>query len=1163
MRLAGALALITLWACENPAAGAYARRITVPGDLIGGPGAIGAVGDYLIGNHKFKVIIQDKGWSRGFGIFGGGIIDADVVRASGEGHDEFGELFPALLLQAFDVADQTVVDPQGRSTDYAGIEVLSDGSDGGAARIVTRARGGDFLTMIGLLLDFALPESSLRYETEYVVAPGSRHVKIIGRLINEGLTPISLPDPSVASFLEDYGVANLELPLGDVTLFGVGNEVFAPGAVMRVGDPPPACAAPCPKPVGFDLRFAMEAAYQVPITPTPPPGDPIEFLVPGLVVDLVATAGGPQVSYGFAAGESERNYVWSHRDRYEVNNEVKVTKHSMLAPFIVSSFTGVYYNLPPPAIGPGETYEYTRYFIVGTGDVASIRDEVYAIRRAELGAKAPQVSHLRGRVIDARTGSPVHEAWVHILDDKGRPFSQAQVNDEGWFLMKLEHGRYAYRITAPGRHPFPDRSALRFFDLTGNRLLHIEIPPAAEIVVRVADSAGKALPAKVSLVARYEPEFDGADPMDFLFDMSLNEGRRSTDLSWRLPAGQRTRRFVEKTFYTYNGMAHAAVRPSCLGERCRDYDVVVSRGPEYTLATISGVRLNPGERREVSAVLRRVVDTAHWVATDLHVHAVGSADSDVPNDVRVMSAAGEGVEIPVATDHNFITDYRPAIAALGLYDWVGSIVGVELSTLEMGHFNGFPLTLDIGAPSHFPYVAACAGATKVNRTAFDWVECTPGELFNGLRALGSLGPDRTVVQVNHPRDTILGYFNQYGLNPFSATPEAPPGGFVPQDRVPGQYSPESFSYDFDAIEVANGKRLDQFHAFRLPMDAPQDAYDAVRSCPDGHPENERGQVLYDKSGRVAYPGAVDDWLHLLNAGFTYTATGNSDSHGHASDEMGIPRTYLYIEPFADGKPRDGAPAAISDLDVVHAIKGHRALVSNGPFLTMSVLTDATGGGTAEWPIGSTVAYAADARGASVRIFFHLKSAPWIKVDKILLYANGKVVDAIGVPAGAHDDFPVTRTYPNAAFLAVYPNGFDRDMVLVAEAVGATSMFPVVTPKEEPPTNISQALSALAEGLGVSDLGTGDGITAPDYVQTVRPYALTNPIWLNLDASGTVSRPTWNAPGNEPGPGAAPACPAINTIVSKRWLPRVFERPRGGAHYQPADIRKTFHAQCSH
>ena len=73
----------TMLSCESPEATSYAKMVETPDELIGGPGALGMVGDYLLSNDKIRVIIQDKGWSRGFGVFGGGIIDADIVRPRG------------------------------------------------------------------------------------------------------------------------------------------------------------------------------------------------------------------------------------------------------------------------------------------------------------------------------------------------------------------------------------------------------------------------------------------------------------------------------------------------------------------------------------------------------------------------------------------------------------------------------------------------------------------------------------------------------------------------------------------------------------------------------------------------------------------------------------------------------------------------------------------------------------------------------------------------------------------------------------------------------------------------------------------------------------------------------------------------------------------------
>ncbi len=1139
LALTAALVTVTS-ACESDDGGAYARRITSADELIGGPGALGEVGDWLIGNNKIRVIIQDQGWSRGFGIFGGGIIDADLVRAGGfgtraggKGRDNFGEFFPAAFFQGFDVGDQYIATDDG-VVEAPGIEVLADGSAGGPAIIRTRATSGDFLTLVSELLGAAIPKRGLRLETDYVIHPGTRHVEVVGRLINQDFESIAFPDPLLPTLLELVGVdGQIAVPLGDVSLFGAGNSVFAPGAVGRWKGGQQVQGAPA-KPAGFDLRFSVEANYAIPRR--------LPALA-GLVVDFLATAG-PDVSYGFATADSDDNYVWKNREEYGKDPNAPISRHAMLVPYLIDAFAGAYTEQAPAELQPfgkeGSSFEYARYLMVGSGDVASIRDELYRIR----GTKTAVVS---GTVVNQRSGSPETKAQVHILDHDGHPYSQIDLDENGRFVCRLELGTYYYIVTAPGRYPFPKNSkveATRFDTFVcanagitnldacadaraRDRDLYIQIPPPAELVVTVRSADGRPLPAKVTMVAQYESEHDGQDPMDFLFDFWLGEYRRATDLTWRKPPEQRQRRYVEEVLIGHDGFVGGDVRPSCHDDVCRPYDIYVSRGPEYDIHVSRDITLHAGERKDLDVTLHRVVDTSHWVSTDLHVHSQNSVDSSFLFEERITQAAAEGLEFPVSTDHNYLTDYRPIIATLGLGDWMSTMVGVELSTLEMGHFNIYPLRYNIGSAHHFPFVGACneGNDDKVNGTAFDWVECKPQQLFDNSRNLGRYGPQNTIVQVNHPRDSILGYFNQYYVNPYTAQPEVPDAYnypatsffIYPHDRKVGQFAPEAFSYDFDAIEVVNGKRFDRVHSFRLPVDIPAPQLAAQRdSCAGGHPDNGAGEVLLANGGHVAYPGVVDDWLNLLNAGKAFTAVGNSDSH-QLDSEVGMPRTYLYVGPNADGTRRDQSLASITDLEIVGAIKSRRALVTNGPILDVAVLAEdaENPGETVQWGVGEVVNFAGDSRGREVVFLVTLRSAPWIPVDKIVFWANGKVVHTIAVPRSIGPDGRDVDDHN----LFRWTTTFDQDVVVVAEATSSESMFPIYTPNESPPTDVTDALGGITAALDLGNAfgGTNDGITSPDPVQTVTPYALTNPIWLNLDGT-----PTWNPPGNDPGPGPAPA-----------------------------------------
>ena len=149
MRLPHILVLLSLtmaamhFGCQSTDAQSSARRITTRHELIGGPSALGEVGDFLLENNRIRVVIQDKGFSRGFGIYGGGLIDVDRVRpveagsvGAGNGRDQFGELFPIAFLQALEPTE---------------VSVLSDGSDGGSAKIKVSGEGNDLITLTKVL----------------------------------------------------------------------------------------------------------------------------------------------------------------------------------------------------------------------------------------------------------------------------------------------------------------------------------------------------------------------------------------------------------------------------------------------------------------------------------------------------------------------------------------------------------------------------------------------------------------------------------------------------------------------------------------------------------------------------------------------------------------------------------------------------------------------------------------------------------------------------------------------------------------------------------------------------------------------------------------------------------------------------------------------------
>lgn len=983
--------------CATDQPRVVAQRITSRAQLIGGPGALGEVGDFLLANEQIRVIIQGEGFSRGFGLYGGSLIDADLQRpvatqdgSGGLGRDNFSELFPGLFLKSM------------RPT-----EIKAQQNEDGSASIIVRGDPADFVFLAQRINDVLLDTNGLQLRNEYRLAPGKRYVEITTTIVNGGNNDKSFPADGVNSLIGD---AELAFPVGDVILFGKGNSVFAEGA-------------------GFDIRFTLEELYKTPVALPK---------LPGLVVPFLATKG-DGVSYGFMSGVSDPELSLIDRAGFE-----GARTNDLLVPFLASAFTGTYYGAAPEVLKSRESFAFKKYFLIGDGDVASIRNVYHEIRETE------GLGQVVGTVKERLTQSPEVDASVVVFDAAGKAFNQHTPDGRGQFRGNYPPGDYSYRVVAHGRFttkPVP------FTVVAGETsFLQLELDSPGIVSAQVVSAEdGRKIPAKCSIVGTYAGNNRGLIGHQFLFDLTVGEEDRTTDL---IPddVDPMTRRYVEHIMLV-NGQESDRVRPG-------KYRIYCSRGMEYDVFE-QDIEVKAGQVTQVDATLRRVIDTTGWASGDFHLHAVNSVDSSFPNDDRVLAVAAEGVDIACSSDHNFVTDYRPHISAQSLDSFVQGMVGLEMSTLEVGHFNGFPLVYNPG---------------PITKGSFEWSGRPPQEIFDSLRALGAHGGEQTVVQVNHPRDTILGYFNDYNFNPDTGELEEPSSLLLAPEGP--EFGPDKFSWDFDAIEIFNGKRFELLYHYRVPEVLP----------PPPLPENipPAGTILRDENGKVAFPGGLEDWFTLLNQGRLFTAMANSDTHG-IDDEPGVPRTYLPVP--------DDRPGAIDELAVVGAIKNHRAFLTNGPFATLTVTGNGgcastkTGEdlGRTECGIGELVA----ATDGKVTVRVDTQSAPWVKIDRVNFIVNGSQVASV---QGDNESLAtVTQTLD-----------FARDGWLVVEIVGDGNMFPVVLPREVPSIQVSDALGSIGAAFGFEFSAFGN--LSPDEVTAVHPYAFSNPVFVDFDGDKTYAAP---------------------------------------------------------
>jgi hypothetical protein len=1146
--------LVFLGSCSksSPSAQLRAFQVSDREQLIGGTRALGEVGDFLIMNDKIRVVIQDAGFSRGFGVYGGSIIDADLRRPDEEGHgaaalsgghDTFAEMFPAFFFQAV-ACDKVVVLTDGSAAfdQRYGSQKLH--YDAGTAVVRASGGGGEFLTMLklfdSLFLDFVLPavdqspdgqnellklglllkegftqfeadiakltNTNARYEIDYVLKPGSHHLQIHSRMINTSSVPLAVPsaivkNPTFQMQLGGADLSGVRVPIGTVMLYGRLNDVWLPG-------------------VGFDLRHPMFRSFRRGLA------------LPafnGIVSEFIASAAdrmSDRVSYGLIAEPSDNNFVSLNADAYRNGGAFSDTwtpidNTSLLVPFTAISFIGVFTEAVQTSIQPGEYVEAVQDFIVGNGDVASIVDDVNATRSVATG-------QYDAIMRDALSGEPVTDGQLLIYQelasvttdqftvdddylDAGlrlcataspnnlcRPFSQDYPDDAGNLGGSLPPGRYAYRVQGSGRAlgPFVP------FEIKAGEHTMLEpvLPQPAWVQAFAADADGKPIPAKVTLVGQYDQVFSDSERRSGgVFDLQAGESYRFTDMLDDRTDGQRG--YIEATGYTdASGQALLLARPG-------DYIAYFSRGFEYDLQPVP-VHVSAGSAAQASAQLTRVVDTTGWMSMDGHVHDVASIDSALATDERLLSAAGDGVEIAISTNHNYVTDWRPWVDQLSLNQWITSFVGMEFTTLESGHFNAYPLDYPVAPITH---------------GSFEWFGHPPGDLFAGLRARAS-GGGEAIVACNHPRDANMGYFNQYGLSSIT-------GGMIAwgdSKRLAGTNGPAFFdangvnTFDFgcDAYEIINSKLGHEIHSWRVPSDWPAACYQPLPPGFDpktqmdpcslhGKPLRPAGvtgalqvgtiltvtntTALPGPSGldnvEAVFPGAVDDWFNLINLGYRPTGLATSDTHETVGEEPGAPRTYLY---FGGDEPLAVTPQALVD-----ALKHRRAAtLSHGPFLTFTV---AEGTGAAGMPIGGELA----APSGNVTVSYKLAAPPWVSVSRIQLFVNGRLTQVI--PVDADRNLADTAPAPGGPVVGQIPLSLTQDSWIVLEAAGDRPMFPVITGTEEPFLLISDAVGALASAIGLPPTTDVGAVV----IGNEQPFALTNPVWVRLGA------PPWQPPGVVP------------------------------------------------
>lgn len=277
------------------------------------------------------------------------------------------------------------------------------------------------------------------------------------------------------------------------------------------------------------------------------------------------------------------------------------------------------------------------------------------------------------------------------------------------------------------------------------------------------------------------------------------------------------------------------------------YRVIVSRGYEYDLSDTM-VNVTAGATSELRVSLRRVVDTTGVQCGDFHIHTTRSPDSRDDGRFKLASAAGDGLEVPARSEHEYIAEWNNIIAAMGLSRWMYGITSLELTTFAWGHFGVVPLTVD---------------PMRRNGGTFDWAGRSPPAVFADVRSR----PEQPVLIVNHPRGAaISGYFTAAGYNAMTGRATRP-------DLWDDTFTAVEFFNDSGFYDASNRESVTDWYSFlnrgrRVAAVGSSDSHSILRNSPVGYPRT--CMYLGTDDPRMLTPNAVRD---AVRAGRSYISGG--------------------------------------------------------------------------------------------------------------------------------------------------------------------------------------------------------------------------------------------------------------------------------------------------
>lgn len=380
----------------------------------------------------------------------------------------------------------------------------------------------------------------------------------------------------------------------------------------------------------------------------------------------------------------------------------------------------------PEQLLPGQAVEFS-YVLIVRKDVSELLSVIYELLKKDV--VPVEIS------LNKSQDDPVEVVVEEVLSSS--VFFRKFGRGEERMKILLPEGTYRFRA-----HFFPAviEKTVRV-SRTGHHQVELTRPDAGQLRLKLIDKKGKPLPGKISVFG-----LEGTRTPYFAPENPVDSGR-----SWE----------------RFKNSLYLHPQPLEIELAAGRYLLVASYGPLYTCDR-QVIEVLSGRSREITFKLEKAVNLKGYISMDPHLHTINS-DGTLSVAERIRSIVAENLDVAIATDHNYVTDYQPELNRLGLGDYLRVFPGVEVTPLNNYiHFNNYPVAIK---PEEKTRGAIIPLFEKV------------ADLFNACRQKNPT----SLLQLNHPRAGNLGYFENAGLEKQTA------------DSFQGD-----LELGFDLIEIMNG-----------------------------------------------------------------------------------------------------------------------------------------------------------------------------------------------------------------------------------------------------------------------------------------------------------------------------------------------------------------------